>query len=249
MTDVNASMARLYPEIAAGGFSRVDGTVAFFTRVNALLSPTMTVLDFGAGRGAGALDDPVDYRRGLQTLKGKVKEVIGVDIDRAVLENPALDRAIVTIASDALPIEDRSIDVIVSDFCFEHIERPDIVSAELDRVLKVGGWICARTPNRWGYISVSARLVPNRWHVAALRRLQPQRKVVDVFPTRYRLNTVRSLKRYFPSERYQHCHYLHNGPPAYFGTRPTVVKAAQFMLRCAPERLSPILFVFMRKTA
>jgi hypothetical protein len=44
-----------------GGFSRVDGSIEFYTRVNALLGPDMTVVDFGAGRGAGVLDDPVRY--------------------------------------------------------------------------------------------------------------------------------------------------------------------------------------------
>ena len=42
---------RMRPEVAAGGFPRDDSTIYFFTRVNALLEPHMTVLDFGAGRG------------------------------------------------------------------------------------------------------------------------------------------------------------------------------------------------------
>ena len=35
---------RLYPEYGAGGFSRVDLWVPFYTRVNALLRPDMTVV-------------------------------------------------------------------------------------------------------------------------------------------------------------------------------------------------------------
>lgn len=34
------SLTRAYPEYAFGQFTRVDGTVAFFSRVNALLTPT-----------------------------------------------------------------------------------------------------------------------------------------------------------------------------------------------------------------
>jgi SAM-dependent methyltransferase len=239
----------LYPEIAAGGFSRVDGTVAFYTRVNALISPAMTVVDFGAGRGASVIEDPVPYRRSLQTLRGRVREVIGVDVDPVVLTNPGLDRAIVTSGAEPLPLSDASVDLIISDYCFEHVERPDVVSAELARILRVGGWICARTPNRWGYISVSARLVPDKWHLAALRVLQPGRQAKDVFPTRYRLNTVRDLKEYFPVERFRHCHYGHNGPPAYFGSSVWAMRAARSILRYTPERLSPLLFVFMQKVA
>ena len=46
---------RLYPEYGAGGFSRCDLWVPFFTRVNALLRPDMTVVDYGAGRGVHAV--------------------------------------------------------------------------------------------------------------------------------------------------------------------------------------------------
>lgn len=240
---------RLYPEIAAGGYSRVDGTVAFYSRVKSLLSPAMTVMDFGAGRGAAAIEDPVMYRRRLQILKGTVKEVIGVDIDPAVLNNPAIDRAIVTSPSGCLPLEDESVDLIVSDFCFEHVEHPDLVCAELDRVLKSEGWLCARTPNRWGYISVSARLVPNRWHGAALRVLQPARRAADVFPTHYRLNTQNDLRKHFPVERFRHCVYGHSGPPAYFGSNLVAMRAVRSVLKHAPECLSSTLLVFIRKMA
>lgn len=245
---MTSHLERLYPEVAAGGFSRVDGTVAFYGRVNALLSPTMTVMDFGAGRGAAAVEDPVLYRRNLQTLKGRVREVIGVDIDPAVLGNPAVDRSIVASASGPLPLDDEAVDLIVADFSFEHVERPERVSAELDRVLKPGGWICARTPSRSGYISVVARLVPNRWHATALRTLQPHRRAMDVFPTHYRLNTWKDLKRHFPTQRFLHCGYGHNGPPAYFGSRLWVMRGVRSVMRHVPERFSPVLFVFMQKT-
>jgi SAM-dependent methyltransferase len=48
----------------------------------------------------------------------------------------------------------------VSDFTFEHIVDPAQAARELDRVLKHGGWLCARTPNRYGYIALANRFVP-----------------------------------------------------------------------------------------
>jgi hypothetical protein len=62
--------ARFYPEVEAGGFSRVDWAVAFWSQVNALLQPSHDVLDFGAGRGEHIADDPVAWRRNLAMLKG-----------------------------------------------------------------------------------------------------------------------------------------------------------------------------------
>ena len=42
---------KVRPEIAAGKILRDDGEIHYYVRVNALLRPDMTVLDYGAGRG------------------------------------------------------------------------------------------------------------------------------------------------------------------------------------------------------
>src|SRR6185503_5617600 len=82
---------RLYPETRFGGYSRRDGTVAFYTRVNALLTPSARVLDYGCGVGAHInAEDP--FTGTLQRLRGKVAEVIGVDVDGAARNNPNIDR-------------------------------------------------------------------------------------------------------------------------------------------------------------
>ncbi|OWY62641.1 hypothetical protein B7486_57335, partial [cyanobacterium TDX16] len=52
-------LRRLYPEVGAGGFSRSDGTVEFWSRVQALVTPGAHVLDLGAGRGRGPAEDDV----------------------------------------------------------------------------------------------------------------------------------------------------------------------------------------------
>jgi hypothetical protein len=77
------------------------------------------------------------------------------------------------------------------------------VVAELHRVVAPGGWVCARTPNRRGFIAVGARLVPNALHVRALKKLEPERKDFDVFPTRYRLNTMGQVRRAFPPDQWE----------------------------------------------
>lgn len=228
-----------FPETAAGGFSRVDGTVEFYTRVNALLRPDMTVLDFGAGRGAAIQEDPVPYRRSLRTLKGRCRRIIGVDVDGAIAQNPGLDELYVIEPGGRIPLEAESVDLIVSDATFEHITDPLSATKELDRVLKPGGWVCARTPNRWGYIALGARLIPNRWHVSVLRRLQPTRKEIDIFPTAYKLNTRKVLRRYFPPERYEHYCYGHFAEPAYFGTSKALWFFMLLVFRFTPPALAP----------
>src|SRR5262245_29252165 len=58
-----------FPEVGAGGFSRIDSTIQFYQRVNALVDPKFALLDFGAGRGVHCFDDSVSYRRELRNFK------------------------------------------------------------------------------------------------------------------------------------------------------------------------------------
>jgi SAM-dependent methyltransferase len=236
-----------YSEVGAGGFSHVDGTVQFYARINALIAPHQTVVDLGAGRGA-FLEDPVVYRRELRRLQGKVHRVVGLDVDPAVLANPSLDEAHVLEAGGRFPLEDQSVDVLVSDFTFEHIDSPERVSAEIRRVLRPGGWLCARTPNKWGYIGMGARVVPNRLHDAALRYLQPTKQERDTFPTRYRMNTPADLRRLFPEPAFAHYTYAADSEPAYAGSSPTAWRLSDGILHRAPRRYRSMLYVFIQRT-
>jgi len=47
-----------YPESRFGGFTDIDGTMVFYSRVNALIEPSFHVLDLGCGRGAH-VEDPI----------------------------------------------------------------------------------------------------------------------------------------------------------------------------------------------
>lgn len=237
---------RLYPEIEAGGFTRFDQRVIFYTRVNALLEPDMTVLEFGAGRGRYADSEP-DYLRRLTRLRGKCRRLVGCDVDPVVLENPLLDEAVVTGVGEPLPFADASFDMIVSFAVLEHIGDPEHYARELERVLRPGGWLCGWTPNKWSYFAIGARLVPNRLHAWALRFLSPSRREEDIFPTVYRLNTQAALRRHFPPERFAHHSYIFSGLPAYDAGRMALARLWQTWNRLAPPVMGQYLHVFLRK--
>ena len=195
----NPTLARLYPEAAVGGYTQLDGQVEFYTRVNALVDQDSHVLDFGAGRGQWAVDPMPAISRRLRMLRGRVARVVGTDVDEAVLTNPTLDEAKVVAPGEPLPYDDGTFDLVIADHVLEHIDAehaPD-VAAEMMRLLKPGGWLAARTPNKWGMIGVGARAVPNKLHARVLDRLQPGRKAEDVFPVRYEMNTRKDLARLF----------------------------------------------------
>ena len=234
------------PEIAAGGFTRYEGAIQFFSRLQSLLQPHFEVLDLGAGRGV-FLEDEVPFRRDLRTLKGKVKKVVGADVDQAVLENSGVDEKILITAGAPLPFPDTTFDLIFSDWVLEHVDDPSAFSSEITRVLKSGGWFCARTPNKWGLTAIGARIIPNALHGKLLNQLQPSRQDHDIFPTRYRLNTIGALKKYFPDSAWDHCSYYWRGEPKYFGENVVIFHLMQIWNWFVPPSMSTDVFVFIRK--
>jgi SAM-dependent methyltransferase len=247
MIEQNRAIRRFYPEVEAGGYTRVDSTVEFYLRVNALVKKDMTIVDLGAGRGSAFEEHPEGFMAALRNFKGKCQKVIGIDIDRAVLQNVSLDEAKLIDERGNIPLADSSVDLIFSDFTFEHVVEPEKFSSEIFRILKPGGWICARTPNKWGYIAIGARLVPNRAHVKFLTVLQPRRKDIDVFPTEYRLNTPRDLRKYFPDGRWQRYAYTWNPEPAYFSDSIPAWAIMITIFKLLPQRFGSVFLFYARK--
>lgn len=244
-------MRRVYPETAVGGYSRMDGTVEFYNRVNALIDRDSEVLDFGAGRGQWARSRYSERAHELQWLRGKVKRVVGADVDDAILSNPSVDEAVVLAPGARLPFADGSFDVIVADYVLEHIPAAETtgVSAELSRVLRPGGWFAARTPNRRGLIALGGRLVPNKQHTTVLRRLQPEREAEDVFPTVYAMNTPAALKRLFPQPQHSVYAYGFTVEPTYFGTSALAWRLGALINRLTPPPFAAIYMVFVQKAS
>lgn len=244
------TVSELYPEVAAGGFTRLDGTVEFYTRVNALIDADSRVLDFGAGRGWWEHHaSPLMHYR-LRRFRGRVKEVVGVDVDEAIRENPGLDSAyVIPMDPLVLPLPDEHFDLVLADYVLEHVAQEDAktVVDEIGRVLKPGGWFAARTPNKWGIIGIGARAVPNRLHTRVLARLQPGRPAGDVFPTRYAMNTRRALRRQFPEPDWHVYVYGWTSEPRYMGSSKLAWRIAGFIDRLTPQPLAATLMIFVQK--
>ena len=92
--------------------------------------------------------------RGLPSYRVRSERVIGVDVDDGILLHPFLDEKHVVGVNAPIPVMDQSIDLIVAHWVFEHVENPSQLAMEFFRVLKPGGWICARTPHRWSYVGI-----------------------------------------------------------------------------------------------
>src|SRR5437773_5574383 len=110
--------SEFYPENRFGGFTDIDGTIAFYTRVHGLLFPDAVILDVGCGRGEYD-QDRVEVRRQLRIFKGKYARVIGIDVDDAGFKNPFLDEFHL-LRSATWPLEDESVDLCLADCVMEH---------------------------------------------------------------------------------------------------------------------------------
>ena len=237
--DVRSFLNHTFCNISSG-----DGTVDFYFRVNALADPAATYLDYGAGRAAWYEDDKVPARRALRHMQGKFSEVIAADIDPVVMQNNSADRSLM-IENDRIDLPDESVDVIVADYVIEHIPDPAAFAAEVTRLLKPGGWFCARTPHKRHYVALAERVIPERLEDKALHASQPGRKEADVFPKTYLMNTLPDIRAAFPgwSDR-SFCR--RTDPAYYFGSKP-LFHVADFVHRVMPKAFSGNIFVFMQK--
>lgn len=237
---------RIHPERGVAGFTKLDGTVLFYNFVKAAICQTdaKRVLDFGAGRG-GPLHTPIKWRRELQDLRQFGAEVWAADVDPVVRDHPASDHQVILEFGKPLPFGDAFFDVIVSDFTFEHIDGPELVARELLRILKPGGFICARTANKHGYIKLAASLVPNKHHVKALERIQPDREERDVFPTVYKMNSVSQVRALFPGATVSW--YRDNAEPAYYFNNGALYRLFKLAHKLLPEVFATSICFFIRK--
>ncbi len=240
-------MEIFYPESRFGGFTQVDGTVAFYSRVQGLLTPESVVVDFGCGRGAYG-SDPVEFRRNLRIFKGKARQVIGLDASAAGAENPYLD-SFYKLEDRHWPLPDSSVDLCVCDNVLEHLPDPATFFDEAQRVLKPGASLCIRTPNRWNYIALLSRLVPNRRHAALLAKAKPGLREEDIFPTLYRCNTIGAVRRALIRSGFDAVVYGYEAEPSYLSFSKAAYGLGVLHQRLAPGFMKAAIFAFGRKQA
>lgn len=227
-----------------GGFTPNDGTIDFYLRVKSLINDDDIVLDFGAGRGAWFDDDKNPTRRDIRLLKGKVKKVIAADIDKAVFNNKASDEQII-ITKNKLDIEKESIDLVISDYVLEHINDTSNFFEQINFCLKSGGWLCGRTPYKYSYVSIGNSIFDFLGINGLIKYIQPDRKEEDIFPTEYKLNTLKDINKCFKG--WDNRSFIFRAEPAYYFNNKLIYSIQKFLHRLFPSFLCGNIFLFIQK--
>ena len=162
--------------------------VAIFRRIVLdHLEPSYVLLDVGAGAGIQRLMD----------FKEHAKFVCGCDPDPRVAGNPFLDDGRIASA-ERIPWPDSTFDLVISNNVLEHLSDPETVFGEIHRVLKPSAMFLFKTPNKWHYATLISRCTPHRFHEWFNSRRG--RANEDTFPTYYKANSSRSVRKYCRSE-------------------------------------------------
>jgi SAM-dependent methyltransferase len=111
------------------------------------------LLDLGCGIGGLTLHIAQQF---------DLTDVLGVDVDESRLSRAA-DRGVRTIKADLntdkLPVEDASVELVISFGAFEHLVWYDTAVSEASRVLVDGGHFLLAMPNLGSYLNRAALLL------------------------------------------------------------------------------------------
>jgi ubiquinone/menaquinone biosynthesis C-methylase UbiE len=141
------------------------------------------VLDAGCGR----------YLKFCKELS-ETAWVVGIDLESALETTNQLPPFGVRGDLSRLPFASEHFDIVISRSVIEHLDDPSKAFQEFWRVLRPGGRVVIVTPNKYDYVSLLAAITPYRLHRSLVSRIFHSSED-DVFPTRYRANTVRAMRK------------------------------------------------------
>lgn len=173
--------------------------------------PGSIILDAGCGREA-----PV-----LQKLAGIRRNLFGVDIGEL---HQVKDHPIQLAKSDlhSISLKSESVNLVISRSVLEHLKNPVETYKEVYRILKPGGKFIFLTPNLYDYASIISKSIPSRFH-ASIVRLTEGRNEEDTFPTYYRSNAGRNIRRLANLKGFEICSLEYLGQyPSYFMFNPVL---------------------------
>jgi ubiquinone/menaquinone biosynthesis C-methylase UbiE len=179
-----------------------SATSRYKARVAELVKPGMCILHAGCGW------DKLNVSRPY-TASCKV---VGIDLDPRVATLFHSEFHLGSLSE--MPFESGRFDLIVCEYVVEHLDDPAAALREMRRVLKPGGRILILTPNLYSYKVIGAACTPHQFHLWMGRIRYGRGHEADMYPTRYRCNTVGQFRRLAQRVGLEavRCELVTNGP-------------------------------------
>ena len=164
---------------------------AYATFVSEHLSASSVWLD--AGCGNRLLETDLDA---LETwLTARCKNIVGMDV---LVTSHRNIKSLVQGSLYHLPFADNSFDLITCRMVVEHLDDPAKAFAEINRCLVPDGAVIVITPNLRNYgifgNAVATKVLREEWRLKLVHS-SDARADTDIFPVRYRANTMSRLAR------------------------------------------------------
>jgi SAM-dependent methyltransferase len=154
------------------------------SRISDFLKPNSLILDAGCGRCFPT----------LRKLAGASKHLFGLDICKFDCSDETRLLNLINANLTEIAFKNATFDLVISRGVLEHVKNPARVCDEIYRVLKPGGRYIFLTPNLFDYNTILSKIIPNRFH-SKIVRVMEGRNVEDTFPTYYRLNSEKHIKK------------------------------------------------------
>jgi len=165
----------------------------------------VTVLDAGCGNGNYVIDE----------FRSQIDWAAGVDADTMSTRNNICLDEIKYSNLENIPYPDNEFDIVISAWVAEHLKNPEKVFHEIFRVLKKGGTLIMVTPNAHCWLVGLKKILGNGWINKSVNKLIYGRKNIDVFPTFYRFNDAKNIKKMLTGIGYQKIAITLNYDPGY----------------------------------
>lgn len=167
--------------------------------IDSLITRDTEWLDVGCGRDVF----PSNFAL-AEKLSERCRYLVGLDPSNNIDENPLLHERFKGMIEDYRT--NRRFDLITLRMVAEHIQNPADAAACLSRLCKPGGRAVIYTVYKWSPVTVVSAAVPFQLH-HQVKKVIWQTEEKDTFPTEYRMNTRRDLRRIFEAAGFQEAQF------------------------------------------